>query len=80
MDIKTNINVRNLISGYFSDQNLGLFGKIMAAGRILSGCALSVSGDVAKQVATGASNVAKGAVSSVFSFFKPSPTVNTNNA
>jgi hypothetical protein len=68
MDIKTNTNVRNLITGYFSDQNVGLFGTIKAALPIIGGCGGSV-----------VSNVAKGAASSVFSFFTPSNPVNTNH-
>jgi len=90
MDIKTNTNVRNLITGYFSDQNVGLFGTIKAAGRILTGCAVQITTDTASYAAKGTahlvSNAAKGvtthasnAVSSVFSFFKPSTPVNTNN-
>ena len=79
MDIKTNTSVRNLITGYFSEQNVGLFGTIRAALPIIGGCGGSVTVDAAKQVATGVTNAAKGAASSVFSFFTPSPPVNTNH-
>jgi hypothetical protein len=79
MDIKTNTNVRNLISGYFSDQNLGLFGTIKAAGRILTGCAVQITTDTASYAAKGLKTQASNTVSSVFSFFKPSTPVNTNN-
>ena len=64
MDIKTNTNVRNLISGYFSEQSVGLFGTIKAAGQILTGCAVQITTDTASYAAKGTahlvSNAAKG--------------------
>ena len=90
MDIKTNTNVRNLISGYFSEQSVGLFGTIKAAGQILTGCALQITTDTTSYAAKGTahlvSNAAKGvktqasnAASTVWSYLKPSTPVNTNN-
>jgi len=48
MDIKTNTSVRKLITGYFSDQNVGLFGTIQAALPIIGSCGAGVLGNAAK--------------------------------
>lgn len=54
MDIKTNTNVRNLITGYFKNQNISVWGIIQPALSIVSSCGGSVVSNVVSNMSSSA--------------------------
>ena len=61
MDIKHDTRVRQLISRYFSEQSVGLFGTIQAALPIIGSCGVGV-------VTTAATNAVTNAISNAKSY------------